>query len=330
MNRVTRTGSRIVCVGLSATTMAIAGLVGMAPTALAQQDDSAQAVSTEAAVQAVLPASASATPLADNARTDQVGQALATHGADASVSVPISAAQGVVITAADGSQLTLGLPISATADTAQVVDGSTVVYTDALPDVSVAVQPLQGGAVRALVAIEGANAPVDYRFPMQLPVGGSMRIAPTRAVEILDAVGATVGLIEPAWANDANGVAVRTSYRLDGDVLVQRVNHRGAAYPVVADPQVSFGWKVYVRYSQSEVRSIVRGLIGRTVGKIKYVALLCSFIPHPVIAAGCGLYVFEVFNSVSALFSKAQSQGKCVEMGYWYSGTLVSWKAYSC
>jgi hypothetical protein len=45
-----------------------------------------------------------------------------------------------------------------------------------------------------------------------------------------------VGGIEAPWARDADGRAVPTEYRIEGDSLVQTVRHQGAAYPVVADP----------------------------------------------------------------------------------------------
>lgn len=49
-------------------------------------------------------------------------------------------------------------------------------------------------------------------------------------------------MVLPAWARDANGVAVSTHFALKGNKLVQYVDHRqpGVAYPVVADPK--FAW----------------------------------------------------------------------------------------
>ena len=41
---------------------------------------------------------------------------------------------------------------------------------------------------------------------------------------------------------------MRTVFKLRDGVLVQAIEHQGAAYPVVADPDVSLGWAIYIRW----------------------------------------------------------------------------------
>jgi hypothetical protein len=49
---------------------------------------------------------------------------------------------------------------------------------------------------------------------------------------------------------------VPTRYEVRGGRLVQHVDHAGADYPVVADPTVSFGWYIYIRYPKAEVQNL--------------------------------------------------------------------------
>lgn len=49
--------------------------------------------------------------------------------------------------------------------------------------------------------------------------------------------GEQVGAIAAPWAFDADGNAVTTSYTIEGDVLIQTIEHLDSAvYPVLADP----------------------------------------------------------------------------------------------
>ncbi|MCP3805548.1 hypothetical protein NLX83_40420 [Allokutzneria sp. A3M-2-11 16] len=48
-----------------------------------------------------------------------------------------------------------------------------------------------------------------------------------------------LGRVAPAWAVDAKGKRLATRYELTGTTLTQVLEHRGAAYPVVADPVVT-------------------------------------------------------------------------------------------
>ena len=87
------------------------------------------------------------------------------------------------------------------------------------------------------------------------------------SIQILDENGNGIGAIATPWAFDANGAPVPTNFKLSRDGLTQTVAHRGAAYPVVADPDISFGWGVYLRWNLSED---VEGTL-ETVGSINQV-----------------------------------------------------------
>jgi hypothetical protein len=104
------------------------------------------------------------------------------------------------------------------------------------------VYALTGGTVAAdagYVLINGQGAPTEFRFA--LTVDGSpatLELLDSRVV-VRNAIGDQVNVIQAPWAKDASGNAIPTEYSLEGSTLVQRVEHAGADYPVVADPRLA-------------------------------------------------------------------------------------------
>lgn len=88
----------------------------------------------------------------------------------------------------------------------------------------------------ALLTIEDAGAPSEFRFEGAVPDGYTAKQQPDGSIMLADADGNEAGGWAEPWAFDANGTAVATSLALEGSTLVQTVDHHGAAYPVVADP----------------------------------------------------------------------------------------------
>lgn len=88
----------------------------------------------------------------------------------------------------------------------------------------------------ALLIINDKDAAVKYRFENAVPQGHSTVMQEDGSLRFFDGSGREVGGIAAPWALDAKGEKVDTHYTLDGDTLVQTVDHREAAYPVVADP----------------------------------------------------------------------------------------------
>lgn len=102
-----------------------------------------------------------------------------------------------------------------------------------------------GAVDPAQVVIEDATAAHSYQFPVPVPAGGRLLPLPDEpdldhlAGEILvvDAAGTVVGAYDEAWAHDAAGRFVPTSYRIEGDTLVQTVEFGPeTAFPVLIDP----------------------------------------------------------------------------------------------
>ncbi|MDO5633258.1 MAG: DUF2599 domain-containing protein [Micrococcus sp.] len=146
------------------------------------------------------------------------------------------------------------------ADTSELVgpevDGETGLVTYAHPSDFTYVPVLRDDAtVQAHTVIEGPSAPSSYTYRIGLPDGGQM-IPAGDAVLILDSEGEMVAGVAPAWANDAEGRELSTSYEIDGDLLTQVVDHSDAAYPVVADPWLGvnlFG-HVYTDWTGGDMR----------------------------------------------------------------------------
>jgi hypothetical protein len=152
------------------------------------------------------------------------------------------------------------------------------------------------------------DAPVQYEYDLDVPEGGQVVDASGGAFAVLEASGEPLALILPLWAKDANGTDVATRYTLDGNTLVQTVDHTqpGLAYPVVADPQVVWHYGLpSLKLNRSETRSAttatglatVCGLVGRYVG---YAA-----------AGLCGL------NSVSMIVNAQRiyyQEGRCAQL----------------
>lgn len=156
----------------------------------------------------------------------------------ATVQIPADATSGVEV-AVKGVTLTVGLPEADAADQGVALDDGTVTYdTQAFSSSVVASER----GVQFLTTIAGADAPTRYEYAIDVPTGGSLKEIGGGAAAVFDEEGDPVVMILPAWAKDANGADVSTRYVVEGEKLVQYVQHDrpGVAYPVVADPQ--FAW----------------------------------------------------------------------------------------
>ena len=235
--RIERSTGSIIAAAL-ATTMTLT----VADSANAAAQDAADASATVASVTGVT----GTRDLVSTATADSNSAAIVSTKTG-KVDIPMST-RGQVSAAAGQSQVSVGLP-DLTAKPAVRDASGTVVYADGSQPADVAVQPLTGG-FRALVNIKDANAPREYRFPVNGPTGSHLTSSAelfgtendTGEVFLLDAADRVISGFEAAWAKDANGAPVTTRYRLEGNTLVQVVDfNQNTAFPVVADPNF---WQV--------------------------------------------------------------------------------------
>ncbi|MFB7646061.1 hypothetical protein ACFC0S_19700 [Streptomyces sp. NPDC056084] len=241
-------------------------------------------------------------------------------------------------TVGEGSTFRLGLP--STKDVTGVRSAAgTVVYTDAAASTDIAVQPITGGGARSLLVLKDRNAPTVHRFELDLPSGTEAVANQDGGYDLVrnagDDAGVTVGAIDAAWAKDANGNDVPTSYTLDGTTLVQEIKITSeTTFPVVADPSVSFGRGVYVKFNQSETKSIAP-----YADAAKAVVAACQKVPSTVrgvpVRTICRGTLGTSASSVKKTFQSAASQNKCVQIRLPYApiGVVIGWpewKSVTC
>ncbi|MGW8378999.1 hypothetical protein [Streptomyces sp. ODS28] len=307
--------------GVVAATTAGAMLLTIAPAAQASDGPSR----TERAARTVesatgthdLAATTSAQDAAAVARTERDGR---TGVAKA----PRNAAGEVRIVAHDGSTAGLGLPESRTVDGSRS-DTGTVVYPDAAQSTDIAVQLTGDGGARALTTLKDSAAPTQQRYELNLPAGteavanedggydlvrkadgdktGDGKTGHGKAGDDQPAV--TVGTIEAPWAKDANGKKVHTSYRLEGDTLVQQVDTtKDTAFPVVADPQFKWGiitGTLYFNKSETNKAALGGGFLAAAAGMIPGIGA-----PSSITLAGW-----------TTMANIAKSHNKCLKINTW-------------
>lgn len=210
-------------------------------------------------------------------RATGVVSADSTVAAGGGVSVDLSsdAADGVSINSSSGGDLGIGLPFAETADGATVVDG--VMVYDNRNGSSTTPLVNKDGSVQILTTLVDRDAPTRYEYTFEVDRGGSLVLTEDGGVDVMNADGLAVSHVAAPWALDANGHAVATWYEVDGNTLAQVVDHGAStAYPVVADPKISFGWRIYLKYNKSEVKSQVSGWRGTVNDKQKYASVFCA------------------------------------------------------
>lgn len=118
--------------------------------------------------------------------------------------------------------------------------GAAVVYGRTSDHYAYAVTGEGSAANAGYVVIHDQDAPEDYTFTI---TGGgepaNLETAEDGTVLVKDAGGAVLNALQAPWAIDASGRALPTSYTVDGAVVIQHVEHKGADYPVVADPRLA-------------------------------------------------------------------------------------------
>lgn len=185
--------------------------------------------------------------------------------------------------------------------------------------VGLAVHALDDGSVRIQTISYSADARTEFSYDF----GDDVELRPEPE---------EVAIVDAPWAVDADGVAVETHYEIEDGELVQVVEPDAeTTFPVVADPRVSIGWGVYVKFNKSESKSIANSWIA---DKDKYISIVCAVIPNPFAAAACAVISYDTAASVHSSFKQARDQGRCTELRYvvvnpshW---VLVGWKPVAC
>jgi len=233
-------------------------------------------------------------------------QALVSTANGAAVTVARSGSGGIAIAKTDGFAARIGLPTSAAAT---IASRGKVVYAGSQTGFDTAVQVLSDGSVRVLVVLTGASAPDEYRFPMTMPAGAGLARTADGGVDIVVDGNRIVGRVAAPWAKDANGAAVATSYRIEGNTIVQRVAHSSAtAYPVVADP--TFGWSWWPTGPAAYFNRGETSFIADASYSDVAVFLLAAFVSNPLYASLAAAQIW----SIKSWAQTARNQGACVKL----------------
>ncbi|MBK6041193.1 hypothetical protein [Streptomyces sp. MBT55] len=243
--------------------------------------------------------------------------AFSTAEGDVTVNVPASADGEVEAVAANGEAVRIGLagarPVPGVRS-----DAGTVAYADVKDSTDLAVQPAADGGVRTLVTLKDASAPSEYRFPLEL--GKDSALAEDGSGGYLITRGAgdhklVVGTIDAPWATDAAGRPVPTDYRLEGATLVQTVTPSSeTAFPVVADPKLTYGAGIYFNATGTEWKSyaIAAGSVGYFANVVG-----CGFtdkIPHAALKRAaqliCSVIGYKTLKDYGAFLKKVVKDKK--------------------
>ncbi|WP_423183890.1 hypothetical protein [Arthrobacter sp. NyZ413] len=161
-----------------------------------------------------------------------------------------------------------------------------------------------GGRLAGYTIINSAK---KSSFGYELLVNGAPAILESRSngsVAVYSNDGTLVNVILPPWAVDATGKDLPTSYSVNGNILQQDINLRGAAFPVVADPRTACdAWFCTVEFNKSETKTIADNGWQAT----GVVSLGCGLLT-PGMAVLCG----AIGGALTIAASQAHNQGDCV------------------
>jgi hypothetical protein len=273
-----------------ATALMLSAVVGQGPVAASTEPDDLLAHEVAA--------------VADRVAGPPIGQADAADGVD--VDLAQDADDEIVLEGTDGTTLSVDVPGSPTAA------GGQVVYDGAAEDTSIVARQVPGGA-QALIVLNGPDAPSRFDFPIEVGDDPAvLRLTEGGGVEVLpSASGPAVAAVAAPWATDASGRQVPTHFEVRSGHLTQVVDHVDADYPVVADPQVTWGWvtgTVYFTRAETRKAKTVSGLL--SVVAVACAGSLASGPAAPFICAGMAGHAAVIAIMADYYYG----EGKCLKI----------------
>lgn len=216
----------------------------------------------------------------------------------------------------DIPQIEVSLPGEIEVSEGKVAADGTIVYQATDGGSDAAVQALDDGSVRLQTIIPNSDAQHEFTYTF----GGD--IVPLEnedgAIELVkefDGGVVSVGVVDEAWAADAHGNDVETSYRIEGNDLVQSVETDSRTpYPIVADPRFTTGPLYFnVYFNRHETRNMrdASGVAAAAAGVGTAFAGPVGTAAGAVIAANAAI--------VATLASRWYGDGMCLRIG-WYGG----------
>lgn len=231
--------------------------------------------------------------------------------AKAAVNVPVDPSAPVTL-GAGGAALRIGLPFADKAGNAIVEKPGIVAYDNKNGSMTIpAVR--KDGRVQLNTVIASAKAPARYDYRLGVPEGQFLELAPDGSAYIATENGSVItGVVSSPWAKDARGKPVSTHYEIAGNTLTQVVDFtRNTAFPVVADPSISFGTYIVVKMSQATAQAIAGGSAATAV------ALLS--LGGPLV----GVLAAAVYGTVASYNAAGLAKCRIWAFSFTYLGQLV-------
>jgi hypothetical protein len=267
--------------------------------------------------------------------------AFAQASGDAAAVVPATSAGELTVTGDSGVPITVKLPGNG-ADASIASDG-TVVYGEEA-GVTVAVQVDEDEArVHTVISEAKAAQDVEYVFAdltPELNEDGSVSLFATATTEE-GSIQLSVGAIDAPWAADADGDALATSYRVEGNSVIQEVAvDENTAFPIVSDPAFQGDCGIVtctIRFDRAWTKRIrdFGGDAGLIAGAIATAAASVAGPVGAAVGAAAGVIVGVRANIFSTQAGDFYSNGNCfgvkfppiVQLGW---GTQVTRGTYNC
>lgn len=225
-------------VALISTLVIAAGCLTPSLSAIANVDGGTdEAVAAIAAADpTLLPESLDLSSLEDGG-TDTVGTS------EVDITISDELVNDIEVSADDGAELAVELPFADEATRGEVSSDGLIVFDNQNGSRTVPV-PRDDGSLQINTVIESADAPSSYTYSFSTPEGTEIR-EEDGLVLFISSDGSLLGALAPAWAKDANGDDVVTSYKVGHDTVTQIVEHdESSVYPIVADPWLGIKlWK---------------------------------------------------------------------------------------
>jgi len=179
-------------------------------------------------------------------------------------------------------------------------------------------------SVRMMATITGASQRA-VSYPLGLPAGAEVKaltdgsMVMTRKVTDPNHVVGVFGTIAAPWAVDAKGKNLPTSYSYHNGVLTQHVDLAGAAYPVVADPFVTFGpLSFWVHLDPTDQRALT---LGGAAGAAAMGGLICVELGPG--AAVCAVGAAVVGGILASYISDKFTPNCTLVVEYSYLGGFI-------
>lgn len=157
----------------------------------------------------------------------------------------------------------------------------------------------------SLIIAHDESAPQSVEFEISAG-GGPAVLTPMEFGYVLIETqsGDYVNALKPAWALDADGEPIETSYEINGSTLIQHLDLTDANFPVVADPQYVCDFLICtLEFNRAETKTIkengwqASGVAGLGCG---------------LIGGAAGVACAALGGIVTIVASQAYNQGDCV------------------